>query len=368
MALKAGIVGLPNVGKSSLFYALTKYEVEASNYAFTTIEPNVSSVALRDKRLYELAKLVKPQKVVPATFDFVDIAGLVKGASKGEGLGNKFLANIREVNAIIHVVRCFEDKNIMHVANEVNPANDVEVINSELMLADLETINNVINRIAKKAKSGSTEALSEYNLALKIRDLLENSQPARILNDELNDDEKRFMASWHLLSAKPVLYVANMSLDEISDYQNAPLFNQLQTKLANEKANILPICVQLEVELATIEETEAKQWLSSYNIEQNGLDLLVQEAFSLLGLATYFTAGEVEVRAWVYKQGMLAPACAGIIHSDFENKFIKADIISYDDFIHYGSEVLVKSVGKIRSEGKKYVMKDGDICHFKFNR
>lgn len=366
MSLKAGIVGLPNVGKSTLFSALTKYQVEASNYAFTTIEPNISSVPLKDPRLYELAKIVKPGRIVPATFDFVDIAGLVKGASKGEGLGNKFLGNIREVDAIVHVVRCFDDKNIMHVANEVNPVNDKDVINMELMLADLETINNVINRIHKKAKSGDKEAILEENLALKIKDLLENNKPARMIKN-LSEDEEKLIKTYHLLTSKPMIYVANMSAEEIADYENAPLYKQLKASVEDD-VKILPICVQLESEISQMDESESKEWLDSYNIKFSGLDLLTREAFDLLKLKTYFTAGEMEVKAWVFHDGMLAPACAGIIHSDFEKKFIKADVISYQDYIDNNGELGARNAGKIRSEGKNYVMQNGDICHFKFGK
>ncbi|MBU4689795.1 redox-regulated ATPase YchF [Mycoplasma zalophidermidis] len=366
MSLKAGIVGLPNVGKSTLFSALTKYQVEASNYAFTTIEPNVSSVPLKDKRLYELAKLVNPNKIVPATFDFVDIAGLVQGASRGEGLGNKFLGNIREVDAIIHVVRCFDDKNIMHVANEVNPVNDKDVINMELNLADLDTIKNVLNRISKKAKSGDKTALIEQNLCLKIQELLEQGKAARELKD-INEEEAKILKGYHLLTFKPMIYVANMSAEQIADYENATLFKMFKASCSSEE-KILPICVQLESEISQLDENEAQEWLQTYEIKFSGLDLLTREAFDLLKLKTYFTVGQIEVRAWVFHDGMLAPQCAGIIHTDFENKFIKADVITYEDFVELGSEQAVKAAGKIRSEGKNYVMKDGDICHFKFGK
>ncbi|WP_029513211.1 redox-regulated ATPase YchF [Mycoplasmopsis primatum] len=367
MSLKAGIVGLPNVGKSTLFSALTKYQVEASNYAFTTIEPNISSVALKDNRLTELAKIVKPERIVPATFDFVDIAGLVKGASKGEGLGNKFLANIREVDAIIHVVRCFENKDILHVANEINPVNDKNVINYELMLADLETLNNVLNRISKKAKSGDKAAALEFNLVNKIKNVLENEQPARSLLSALSDEESKLMKNYHLLTAKPIIYIANLSTDQISNYENDKLFNQLKNSLhSNEK--IIPICVQLESEISQLNNDDMNEWLNSYNIKLSGIDILAREAFDLLNLRTYFTAGPMEVKSWVFKNGMYAPQCAGIIHSDFEKKFIKADVIKYEDYVKYNGEQGVRAAGKIRSEGKNYIMQDGDICHFKFGK
>ncbi|QBF34955.1 redox-regulated ATPase YchF [Mycoplasmopsis phocirhinis] len=366
MSLKAGIVGLPNVGKSTLFSALTKYQVEASNYAFTTIEPNISSVPLKDSRLYELASLVKPNKIVPATFDFVDIAGLVQGASRGEGLGNKFLGNIREVDAIIHVVRCFENKDIMHVANEINPVNDKEVINLELILADLETVKNILNRIAKKAKAGDKSALLEQNLCVKLQQNLENSIPIRQIKN-FSDEEQKIMRGYHLLTAKPMIYVANLSSEQIANYQNDHIYNKFIQSL-NQDDKVLAISVQLESEITQMNEDEANEWLNSYDIKFSGLDLLTREAFDLLKLKTYFTVGQIEVRAWVFNDGMLAPQCAGIIHSDFEKKFIKADVISYDDFISYGSENAVKAAGKIRSEGKNYPIKDGDICHFKFGK
>ncbi|TKA59476.1 GTP-binding protein [Mycoplasmopsis bovis 8790] len=367
MGLKAGIVGLPNVGKSTLFSALTKHQVEASNYAFTTIDPNVSSVALKDQRLIELAKIVNPEKIVPATFDFVDIAGLVKGASKGEGLGNKFLSNIREVDAIIHVVRCFENKDIMHIANEINPVNDKNVINYELMLADIETVSNIINRISKRAKSGDKTALIEYNLAQKIKHTLENELPARTLINNLSEEEAKLIKTYHLLTAKPVIYVANLSTEQISNYADDKLFNELKNSLS-EGEKIIPISVQLESELSQIDEAEANEWFNSYNINLSGLDILTKESFDLLKLKTYFTAGPMEVKAWTFKDGMLAPQCAGLIHSDFEKKFIKADIISYENYIQYNGEQGARNAGKIRSEGKNYIMQDGDICHFKFGK
>ncbi|APJ38310.1 redox-regulated ATPase YchF [Mycoplasmopsis pullorum] len=365
-SLKAGIVGLPNVGKSTLFSSLTKKQVEASNYAFTTIEPNVSSVALKDPRLDKIIEIVNPKKVVHATFDFVDIAGLVEGASKGEGLGNKFLANIREVDAIIHVVRCFENKDIMHVAHSVDPERDQKIINLELMLADIETITNVLNRVDKKAKSGDKFAILEKATAQKIKEALEQEIPARDV--ELNEEENKIIKGYQLLTRKPIIYVANLSNEQIVDYANDANFHKLKNSLP-ANSQIIPISVQMESELITIEdENEAKEFLSMYNISESGLDILTREAFKLLNLETYFTAGEVEVRAWVYKKGMLAPQCAGIIHTDFEKKFIKAEVISYDDFVSLGGELNAKNAGKMRQEGKNYVMHDGDVCHFKFGK
>ncbi|AKF40918.1 ribosome-binding ATPase YchF [Mycoplasmopsis canis] len=366
MSLKAGIVGLPNVGKSTLFSALTKKQVEASNYAFTTIEPNISSVPLIDPRLKQIADLINPDKIVWATFDFVDIAGLVQGASKGEGLGNKFLANIREVDAIIHVVRCFEDKNIMHVANSVDPVRDKDVINYELMLADLETVTNVLNRVAKKAKSGDKNGIIEQNAALKVKEALENNIPVREVS--LDENELKFIKGYHLLTFKPIIYVANLSAEQFTNYKEDKLFNYLKDSLKDYE-KIIPISAQVESELSQIDdENEKSELLTMYGIEVSGLDVLTKEAFDLLNLETYFTAGKIEARAWVYHKGWEAPKCAGVIHTDFEKKFIKAEVISFEDYIAYGGELGAKNAGKMRQEGKTYVMKDGDVCHFKFGK
>lgn len=366
MSLKAGIIGLPNVGKSTLFSALTKKQVESSNYAFTTIEPNISTVILHDKRLEKIAQIVNTKKIIHATFDFVDIAGLVQGASKGEGLGNKFLANIREVDAIIHVLRCFEDKEILHVNETVNPIRDLEIINLELMLADLETVHNVINRIDKKAKSGIKSAVVEQLLASRIKKSLEKEIPVR--NLDLNEEETKIVKGYHLLSAKPVIYVLNMSSTQILNPIEEKFFKDITNYLSKDSV-IIPICVQIESELLTIENNNEKiDFLSLYNIEESGLNTLTKEAFKLLNLETYFTAGEIEVRAWVYKKGMYAPQCAGIIHTDFEKKFIKAEIIAYDDYISLNGESNAKNAGKMRQEGKTYIMKDGDICFFRFGK
>ncbi|ATO30917.1 redox-regulated ATPase YchF [Mycoplasmopsis bovirhinis] len=366
MSLKAGIIGLPNVGKSTLFSALTKKQVESSNYAFTTIEPNISSVPLIDERLENIAKLINPEKIVWATFDFVDIAGLVQGASKGEGLGNKFLANIRDVDAIIHVIRCFNDKDILHIANSIDPVRDKEVIDYELMLADLETITNVLNRVAKKAKSGDKDAIIEQSAALKIKEALENNIPAREIS--LDETQEKFIKGYQLLTFKKMIYVANLNSEQFLDYENDPLYRKLKNSL-KENEKLLAISAEIEAQLSQIEDPkEKKELLLIYNIGRSGLDTLTKTAFNLLDLETYFTAGKIEARAWVYKKGWNAPKCAGVIHSDFEKKFIKAEVISYDDYIKYGGEVAAKNAGKMRQEGKTYIMNDGDICHFKFGK
>ncbi|MBN0919333.1 redox-regulated ATPase YchF [[Mycoplasma] gypis] len=365
MSLKAGIVGLPNVGKSTLFNALTLNEAEAQNYAFTTIEPNIAIVKLNDPRLVEIAKLAKTTNIIPATFTFVDIAGLVKGASKGEGLGNKFLANIREVDAIVHVVRCFEDTNIMHVSGKVDPIDDVKVINLELILADLQTVENVINRIGKKAQnSGDKDLKKEFEIAKKIKSHLEEEKSAREL--ELDEDEKKIIKSWQLLTLKPIIYVANLKQDEIGNLENAQHFQALKAHLNLTNDLLIPVCVSLEYEISKFEDLDDKKmFLSEYNIDESGLDTLVQNTFSLLKQKTYFTAGEIEARAWVFTDGQNAAECAGIIHTDFEKKFVKAEVIAYDDYIAYGGEQKAKEQGKMRLEGKTYLMQDGDVCYFK---
>ncbi|MFA7699447.1 redox-regulated ATPase YchF [Mycoplasmopsis synoviae] len=365
MSLKAGIVGLPNVGKSTLFKALTKKQVESSNYAFTTIEPNISTVSVVDKRLNEIAKIIKPNKIVYATFDFVDIAGLVKGASKGEGLGNKFLSNIREVDAIIHVVRCFENKNILHVSNSIDPIRDKEDINLELLLADLETVNNILNRVEKKAKARDKFALLEKSISQRIKKALEENIPAREL--DFSDEEKKIINGYHLLSFKPILYVANVKPEQLQNINSDEIFNKFKSSL-KEYEKVVPICAQIESELIDLSDEEKLEMLALYNISESGIESLTKKAFSLLQLETYFTAGVVEVRAWVYLKNSLAPKCAGIIHSDFEKKFIKAEVISYKDFIEHGGEANARSAGKLRLEGKSYVMQDGDICNFKFGK
>ncbi|WGI36363.1 redox-regulated ATPase YchF [Mesomycoplasma lagogenitalium] len=367
MSLKAGIVGLPNVGKSTLFSALTKMKVESANYAFTTIEPNISIVELKDKRLDKLAEFVKPEKILPTTFTFVDIAGLVKGASQGEGLGNKFLSNIREVDAIIQFVRCFDNKDILHVANEINPKNDVGVINLELLLADMQVIENVLKRIEKKALNSTDKNLkAEYQVALKLKQAFSQNQAARDLS--LTEEELKIIKGYQLLTLKPILYVANIDQKDIENPLNNKHYQSL-VQLASEFNNlVLPISIQLEYEISQLEDQDKQMFLDEYKLEYSGLEILTREAFFLLNLATYFTAGVKEVRAWTFTKGMLAPQCAGIIHSDFENKFIKAEIISYDDYVSSGGEKNAKDQGKMRLEGKTYIMQDGDICVFKFGK
>ncbi|QJB71086.1 redox-regulated ATPase YchF [Mycoplasma sp. 1654_15] len=367
MSLKAGIVGLPNVGKSSLFSALTSSTVEIANYPFATIDPTVAIVEIKDKRLNEIAKIVNPEKVVYATFSFVDIAGLIAGASKGEGLGNKFLANIRDVDAIIHVVRCFEDNKIIHVSNKIDPKADVEVINLELILSDLSVIENVLKRVAKRAQNTPDKtAKLEYELAQKIEKVLKLGQPARTL--DYSDEEKKLLQSWQLLSLKPVLYVANIDQESIKNPTINKYYVELEKIAKQENNKIIPISVQIEYEISLLNTEEKEEFLQEYNLKEPGLDILTREAFSLLNLANYFTAGVKEVRAWTFKKGYTAPQCGGIIHSDFEKKFIKVEIISYNDFIESKGEKNAKEQGKQRLEGKNYLVQDGDICNFKFGK
>ncbi|WP_373437648.1 redox-regulated ATPase YchF [Metamycoplasma equirhinis] len=362
MGLKAGIVGLPNVGKSTLFSALTLNEAESANYAFTTIEPNVAIVNLKDKRLDELAKIVNTKKIVPATFQFVDIAGLVEGASKGEGLGNKFLSNIREVDAIVHVIRCFENNDIVHVKNKIDPINDLNTINLELILADLQTIENIVNRIAKKAQSGNDKELKfEYSVVLKIREALQNEKMVKDL--DLTNEEKQIIKSYQLLTSKPTIYVANLDSNSYKNLNTSSHFQNLKSRLTNEI--LIPICIKIEYEVCKFEEDEKQMFLSEYGIEESGIDSIIKNSFYLLNQSTYFTAGEIEARAWIFKNGMSASECAGIIHSDFEKKFVKAEVIKYSDYIKYQGEKGCREAGKINLEGKNYLMQDGDVCYFK---
>lgn len=363
--MKLGIVGLPNVGKSTLFNAITNAGAEVANYAFCTIEPNVGVVAVPDYRLDELAKMYSPKKITPAVIEFVDIAGLVKGASKGEGLGNKFLSHIREVDAVIHVVRCFDNDDIMHVSGSVDPKRDIETINLELILSDLEILDRRIDRTAKAAK-GDKSLLTELELLKRLKTELENGVSARAV--EADDDEKAILADIGLLSAKPVIYACNMSEDDFaSNIENNERYKAVCEIAKAEGAEVLPICAELEAEISSLSKEEKEMFLSDAGIESGGLDMLIQRSYSLLGLISYLTAGEPEVRAWTIKKGTKAPQAAGKIHSDFERGFIRAEVISFDELMACGSMQAAKEKGKIRSEGKDYVMQDGDIVLFRFN-
>ena len=364
MSLKAGIVGLPNVGKSTLFNAITKKNILAANYPFATIDPNVGVVVVPDKRLEVLEEMVTPENVVPTSFEFTDIAGLVKGASKGEGLGNKFLSHIREVDAICEVVRCFDDANITHVEGSTDPIRDIDIINLELIFADLEVINSRIGRIEKKAISTKDkDALFELVLMKKIKDALEKDIPARRL--EYTEDEEKVIKSFNLLTKKPVIYVANVLENEINEEND--YVKKVREYASKEGSEVITLCAKMESELSELNYEDKLLFLEELGIKESGLDKLIRAAYSLLGLATFFTAGPKEVKAWTFKKGMKAPACAGIIHSDFERGFIKAEVISFEDYKTYGREKGAKENGKLRLEGKEYVMQDGDICVFRFN-
>ena len=365
MSLTAGIVGLPNVGKSTLFNAITKKNILAANYPFATIDPNVGVVTVPDKRLDVLNEMYIPDSLVPTTFEFTDIAGLVKGASTGEGLGNKFLSHIREVDAICEVVRCFEDENITHVEGGIDPIRDIEIINTELIISDLDIIENRISRIEKKAKTTKEkDVVAEYNLLVRIKEALNKNIPARFL--EYTSDELAMIKAFNLITLKPFIYVANIKESEISFKENK--YVEIVKEYAKkENAEVVVLCAKVESELSELPDDEKALFLEELGINQSDLDKLINATYHLLGLATFFTAGEKEVRAWTFKRGMKAPECAGIIHSDFQRGFIKAEVMSYDDLIECGSEKIVKEKGKMRLEGKEYVMQDGDICYFRFN-
>jgi len=364
--LRAGIVGLPNVGKSTLFNALTSQQAAlAANYPFATIEPNVGVVPVPDSRLEPLAKLVKTQTIIPATVEFVDIAGLVRGASKGEGLGNQFLANIRETDLTVQVARCFEDENIVHVEGAINPERDIETIQIELALADLASIEKRRDRAQKIAKSGDKDAKAEIEVIEKLLPALEEGKPARTI--ELTDEEKAVAKGFFLLTMKPTIYAANIDEAMLANPESNAHVQKVKEIAAEENAEVVIICAQLEAELVELPVEERKDYLASLNVESSGVDLLIQSAYRLLGLMSYLTAGEKEVRAWTIKRGMKAPQAAGVIHTDFERGFIRAEIVSYEDLIRLGSYASAREQGVMRLEGKEYVMKDGDVVHFRFN-
>lgn len=364
MPLTTGIVGLPNVGKSTLFNAITKAGAESANYPFCTIDPNVGVVEVPDERLDTLTEMFNPNRTIPTAFEFVDIAGLVKGASRGEGLGNKFLSHIREVDAICHVVRCFADDNITHVSGKVDPIKDIEIINLELILADLESVEKKLERSKKNLKSGEKKYLLEYETLEKIKTILENEKPARSI--ELTDDEKMIVRDLHLLTMKPILYVANVSEDEVNS-ENNPYVEKVVEYAKVEGSEVITISAKVESEIAELEGEDKLLFLEELGLGESGLNRLIRAAYKLLGLITYFTAGIPEVRAWTIKKGTRAPQAAGVIHTDFERGFIRAEVTSYNDLVREGSMNQAKEKGLLRLEGKDYVVQDGDVMHFRFN-
>lgn len=364
MALTAGIVGLPNVGKSTLFNAITKAGALAANYPFATIDPNVGIVEVPDSRLDVLTKMVQPKKTIPTTFEFTDIAGIVKGASKGEGLGNKFLSHIREVDAICQVVRAFDDDNVTHVSGCVDPIDDIEVINMELVLADLESVDKRLPKVEKMARQKDKDAVNETRILSRIKEALEEGNPVRSL--EFTEEDQKFIDQAQLLTSKKMLYIANVGEDEIGDDDNEKV-KLIREYAAKEDSEVIVISAKIEEEIAVLEDEDREMFLEDLGIEEPGLDRLIRTTYDLLGLATYFTAGVQEVRAWTFIKGMTAPQCAGIIHTDFERGFIRAEVTSYDDYVAFDGENGAKEAGKQRLEGKEYIMKDGDVVHFRFN-